>query len=290
MGASAGGDGGAPMGGHFSAFSFVDRITAFEPGRRARGEFVVPAHLPAFPACLAAEAVGQLAAWIAMAQVGFRRRPVAGLAGETRFLGAVTPGARLDLEVELESCDDEAVAYGGSASVGGVWVLELGHCVGPMLPLADFDAPEAVARRFEVLRDSGAPGGGFHGVAPPEFRVLDRRPGECVRAEMQVPAAAPFFADHFPRRPVFPGTLLLDSKIRLAMGLADELSEPGAQPFAPSRVTDVKIRSFIAPGQAVELEAQLARTAGGAEATLTARANGKQIAIGRLELARRESA
>jgi 3-hydroxyacyl-[acyl-carrier-protein] dehydratase len=107
---------------------------------------------------------------------------------------------------------------------------------------------------------------------------------------MQVPAAAPFFADHFPRRPVFPGTLLLDSKIRLAMGLADELSEPGAQPFAPSRVTDVKIRSFIAPGQAVELEAQLARTAGGAEATLTARANGKQIAIGRLELARRESA
>ena len=30
------------MADHFAAFSFVDRITAFEPGTRARGEFGVP--------------------------------------------------------------------------------------------------------------------------------------------------------------------------------------------------------------------------------------------------------
>ncbi len=282
-------DAGAPMAGRFSAFSFVDRITTFEAGRRAKGQFAVPAGLSSFPACLVAEAVGQLAAWVAMAHVGFRRRPVAGLAAETRFVGEVTPGQRLDLEVELESCDDEAVAYGGCARVAGAKVLELSHGVGPMLPLEEFDAPEAVQRQFEVLCAAGAPGGGFGGVAPPELHVIDRQPGERVRAAMQVPAAAPFFADHFPRRAVFPGTLLLDSQIRLARGLVDELPRSGASPLVPARVTDVKIRSFIAPGQAIELEVKLSPGSDVVEATLTARSNGKQIATARLELAPREA-
>lgn len=272
----------------FSAFSFVDRITEFEAGTRAKGEFAVPEGLPSFPACLVAEAVGQLAAWVAMARVGFRRRPVAGLAGETRFLREVKPGQRLDLEVELESCDEEAVAYSGRARVAGTEVLALKHCVGPMLPLEDFDAPEAVQAQFQVLRESGVRGGRFRGIAPPELRVTDRRAGERIRATMQVPAAAPFFADHFPRRAVFPGTLLLDSQIRLARGLADELPRPGASPLVPARVKNVKIRSFIVPGQAIELEAQLSQVGDVVEATLTARSNGKQIATGRLELAPRE--
>jgi len=42
----------------FSAFSFVDRITALEDGRRARGRFAIPAGLPAFSACLVTAAVG----------------------------------------------------------------------------------------------------------------------------------------------------------------------------------------------------------------------------------------
>jgi 3-hydroxymyristoyl/3-hydroxydecanoyl-(acyl carrier protein) dehydratase len=276
------------MAARFSAFSFVDRITEFEAGTRAKGQFAIPAGLPCFPACLVAEAVGQLAAWVAMDHAGFRRRPVAGIAGETRFLGEVKPGERLDLEVEIESCDDEAVAYRGCASVAGAKVLELRHCVGPMLPLEDFDAPDAVQGRLRVLRDGGAPTGGFRGVVPPELVVIDRRPGERVRAALHVPASAPFFADHFPRRAVFPGTLLLDSQIRLARGLADELPRPGASALVPARVRDVKIRSFIAPGQTVELEAQLSRADDVVEATLTARSNGKQIATGRLELAPRE--
>jgi hypothetical protein len=74
------------MSDHFAAFSFVDRITALEPGLRARGTFAIPPHIDAFPSCLMAEAVGQLAAWVAMAHIRFRGRPVAALALETRFL------------------------------------------------------------------------------------------------------------------------------------------------------------------------------------------------------------
>ncbi len=273
------------MAGHFSAFSFVDRITAFDAGTRASGHFTVPPGLPSFPACLVAEAVGQLAAWVAMAHVGFRLRPVAGLAAETRFLGEVKPGERLDLEIEIASCDDDAVAYGGRARVDGATVLELSDCVGPMLPLEDFDAPEAVQGRLQALRDGVAEGGRFRGVALPEPVVIDRRPGERVRAALQVPTAAPFFADHFPRQAVLPGTLLLDSQIRLAVGLAAELRRSGTSPLAPARVTDVKIRSFILPGQELELEAQLSPA--GDVAALTARTAGKQIASARLELAAR---
>src|SRR3990172_3125605 len=98
------------MADRFSAFSFVDRITALEPGRRARGRFAVPAGLSEFSTCLVAEAGGQLAAWVAMAQAEFRRRPVAALSGETRIVGEAAPGEILDLGVEIESCDPDAVA------------------------------------------------------------------------------------------------------------------------------------------------------------------------------------
>src|SRR5262245_48557842 len=104
------------MADHFAAFSFVDRITEYEPGRRARGRYFVPPEIRAFPSCLVAEAVGQLAAWVAMVHIGFRGRPVAALANETRFHADVRPGNTLELAVDIEHCDEHAVAYAGRAS------------------------------------------------------------------------------------------------------------------------------------------------------------------------------
>ena len=50
------------------------------------------------------------------------------------------------------------------------------------------------------------------------------------------PSRAPFFGDHFPRRPVFPGTLLLDRQIELALELAREArAGPGARARARAR-------------------------------------------------------
>ena len=63
---------------HFAAYSFVDRIEAFEPGRGARATFAIPGGLARFPAAFVAEAVGQLAAWVSMEHIDFRGRPVAG--------------------------------------------------------------------------------------------------------------------------------------------------------------------------------------------------------------------
>jgi 3-hydroxymyristoyl/3-hydroxydecanoyl-(acyl carrier protein) dehydratase len=267
----------------FSAFSFVDRITELEPGLRAAGRYAIPGHLPRFPACLVAEAIGQLAAWVAMSQLDFRRRPVAGLAGETLFFGGAAPGQVLDLAVDLATCDEGAVAYGGSASIDGSAVLELRHCLGPMLPMEEFDAPEAVRGDFEVLRGPGAPAARIRVLPEPDVKIIERTPGRSLVAALQVPAAAPFFGDHFPRRPVFPGTLLLDRQIALALELAGEASGAGAK---PARVTDVKMRAFIAPGQDVEIKVELQpQSATTFTASLAARVGGKTVATGRVEIA-----
>lgn len=279
------------MSGHFSAFSFVDRITAFEPGVRARGSFAIPADIASFPACLVAEAVGQLAAWTAMARIEFRGRPVAALASETRFARDVQPGQVLDLTVDIDDCDDAAVAYHGEASVAGVRVIELRDCLGPMLPVADFDDPVAMAARLALLQREGAPPGRFHGV--PLLRATRIAVAEHGVAEgtLQVPAEAAFFADHFPRRPVFPATLLLDAQLALAQAMLAESGHGDARaPLAPTRMMRVKVRSFTPPGAALQLRAALRPDSTQGETLmvdLTASADGRPVATARAEFAAR---
>ena len=273
------------MGDHFAAFTFVDRITEFAPGTRARGLFSIPGGIHEFPSCLVAEAVGQLAAWVAMNQVDYRGRPVAALATETRFYGDVQPGDTLELGVDIEDCDDDAVAYGGWARVNGARVIELFHCLGPMLPLENFDSPDALRKHFEVLRGGGSPEGRFEGVEAPAAVVTEHVPGRSARASLHVPTHARFFADHFPRNPVFPATLLLDSQIRLAKKLAAETF--GAN-VVPVRMTHVKMRSFITPGQQVEIEAKLTpQDVSAGRIGLRANVDGKTVATARVEFAAR---
>jgi 3-hydroxymyristoyl/3-hydroxydecanoyl-(acyl carrier protein) dehydratase len=282
---------------HFAAFSFVDRITEFVPGKRARGIFHVPADVASFPACLVAEAVGQLAAWVSMEHIDYRGRPVAALAFETRFLHAVAPGDELQLNVEIDDVDDDAVSYRGWADVNGTRVIELNDCLGPMLPVADFDAPEALRERFALLRGAGASPDRFHGVVEPAATLVEHVPGESMRATMQIPTSAPFFADHFPRRPVFPATLLLNAQIGLASTLAHEaLARMRAREdyvgrvlprLTPTRMTHVKMRAFIVPGQVVDSRGEVTGTADGVtRIALSARdGDGKTIATARVEFA-----
>jgi 3-hydroxymyristoyl/3-hydroxydecanoyl-(acyl carrier protein) dehydratase len=274
------------MSDHFAAFSFVDRITEYEPGRRARGRYAIPAGISMFPSCLVAEAVGQLAAWVAMAHIDFRGRPVAALANETRFRSDVAPGDTLDLAVDIESCDDHAVAYAGRARVDGRDVIELVDCLGPMLPVEEFDSPDAMAARFEQIRGEGAPPGRFQGVDAPRVVRTSGVAGASASATLHVPEAARFFGDHFPRRPVFPATLLLDAQIRLALAVAAESTfwPAGTMP-APFRMTHVKMRSFIPPGALLDIGVELTPVdAGNAKVRLSAQLDGKTAATARLEL------
>jgi 3-hydroxymyristoyl/3-hydroxydecanoyl-(acyl carrier protein) dehydratase len=79
-----------------------------------------------------------------------------------------------------------------------------------------------------------------------------------MSATLAVPAAAPFFLDHFPRRPVFPGTLQMQANLELVSWLAAELAPPSnGTAWKPQTISDVKLRTFIAPNDHLELEAKL---------------------------------
>jgi 3-hydroxymyristoyl/3-hydroxydecanoyl-(acyl carrier protein) dehydratase len=244
------------MDSHFRAFSFVDRITRLGPGDSIRGQYTIPPTLDAFPASLVAEAVGQLAAWAAMATVRCSHRPVAGIAGTIELLSAVHPGQVLDLAAELESVDTETVGYGGSAHADGIPVIRLLDCVGPMLPVEDFDDPQSVRDRLPFLRTVGAAPGGFDGLPALALDPCGGERDRVARARLHVPAAAPFFADHFPRRPVFPGTLLMHASLQAAALLATPATSANGGAWMPRTVSDVKLRTFISPGETLSLEAR----------------------------------
>jgi 3-hydroxymyristoyl/3-hydroxydecanoyl-(acyl carrier protein) dehydratase len=247
---------------HFRAFSFVDRITAIEPGARISGSYTIPAGLAEFPMSLVAEATGQLAAWSAMAKIDFSHRPVAGLAGRVELLREVRPGDTLELSAELENADTSDVAYGGCASVNGEPVLRLHHCMGPMVPIGEFDDPDLLRVRLALLRGEGAVPDAFTGV--PAFSLdglaVEEGPQMKARAKLQVPAQAAFFGDHFPKRPVFPGTLLMNMNLKLVTALAARLST--TRRWTPRAVVDMKLRDFIPPGELLNIEAKVMRHEG----------------------------
>jgi len=243
---------------HFRAFSFVDRITRLEPGVSAWGHYAVPAGVASFPISLAAEAVGQLAAWAAMAALDFQVRPVAGIAGRVGLFAPVQPGVGLELLADLKTVESDAVAYGGEVRIDGQTVVQLEDCVGPMVSVSEFDDPLAVRSRFELLRTNGATPGAFEGVAAIPLNRTGGERGHSSSARLEVPAVAPFFGDHFPRRPVFPGTLQMQANLELVSWLAAELMPPTpGVAWKPTALTDVKLRAFIAPKDTLELEAKV---------------------------------
>jgi 3-hydroxymyristoyl/3-hydroxydecanoyl-(acyl carrier protein) dehydratase len=248
---------------HFRAFSFVDRIDSVEPGVSAAGSYLIPAGVEGFSSSLVAESTGQLAAWSAVAKVDFAARPLAGIAGLVEMLAPVKPGDRLELAIRIESVDEDAIAYAGTASVGGRTVLRLQDCVGPMLPAGDFDDPQALRERFERLCGDGAEEGAFGGLPVLALDELVVEAGESARAGLQVPEEAPFFEDHFPRRAVFPGSLLMQCNLELVNRLSAGLPLPaGSAGWALVSVSNMKLRAFIPKGERLELEAKLLECAG----------------------------
>lgn len=244
----------------FRAFSFVDRILDDETGVRIVGEYQIPESIERFPLALVSESIGQCAAMSAMRAVGFRFRPVAGIAGGVDFEGEAKPGDTLRLEATLAKADEEAVEYDGLATIEGVPVVRLRDCLGPMVPMEDFDDPDAVGQRYELLAGRGAQPGVFGGVPFLAWETTNLTPGERIEGSFEVPSEAEFFGDHFPRSPVFPGTLLMDAKLRFVAELATTF--PGEGTWQAQSMSDVKLRAFMPPGEMLALEAETEQIAG----------------------------
>jgi 3-hydroxymyristoyl/3-hydroxydecanoyl-(acyl carrier protein) dehydratase len=245
------------MNDHFHAFSFVDRITSIDPGVRISGTYTIPADV-CFPMMLVAEAIGQCSAWMGMPALDFKYRPVAGIVARYEQYSHVKPGQVLELSGELIEVTPETLAYNGTASVDGVLVARMERSIAPMLPMEEFDDPAAVLARFELLCGEGARAGGFRGVPLIPMEVMEQKKGVSKKASLSVPGAASFFGDHFPRRPVFPGALLMGKTFEMVNSLLAEVPPSGSNGVWRLRtVQNTKFRSFTPPDSTLECEARI---------------------------------
>ena len=87
-------------------------------------------------------------------------------------------------------------------------------------------------------------------------RVTELEPGRRIVAHKALSLAEEYLADHFPRFPVLPGVLMLESMVQTSAWLVRVTYD-----FAPSLIVlkearNVTYKSFVAPGQVLTIEAE----------------------------------
>lgn len=288
-------------------FHFVDQILSLDPGRHAVGvKHVTEADVflrrragagPILRPCIVGEALGQLGAWVVMQANGFTLRPVAGIARDVRLLGTAAPGDEIRLDTTIDAMNDGTVAYHAVATVRGSEVVVLEEGLGPLLPLEDFDDPQELRGRLARIR-AGSAGAPAAAVA----RAADG-PGSCFELdEVRVAAGGaeataqkciapdwPFFADHFPRKPVFPLTLLLEGLFGLGERLLAAAGAAADGPLLPVCVRRVKMNRFVEPGSVVQVRAEVReRDARQARLVFRCVVDGERVCLAEADYARTE--
>ena len=236
-------------------FSFVDQVLSIEGGC-IHGRFSVPENFGGAPRWMLVEAIGQLAGWLAMANSDFVSRPVGATVGaldldaDCRF-----PQGILRLAATIERTDRRAILYRGEVSSGGRAVASMRRCIGPLLPIEQFEDPQETRKRFRSLRGDTALALWSADIPLPRSEPANAHlndDGSAV-ATFQIADDAALFTDHFPRKPVVPASLLIDAMCRLGAIAAHGHTEPANGAGSFTRVRRVKVRHFTKPGEIVQI-------------------------------------
>lgn len=93
-------------------------------------------------------------------------------------------------------------------------------------------------------------------------RVLELHPGERIRAMKNVTVNEPFFAGHFPNRPVMPGVLILEALAQASAYLAARTEDAPVQSnriYLFAGVDKVRFKKLVEPGDTLVIDAQFMR-------------------------------
>ena len=93
------------------------------------------------------------------------------------------------------------------------------------------------------------------------FQLIDRivdidLAERTIRTEATVPLTSTIFEGHFPGHPLMPGVLLIEAMAQSAGWLVIAAMRFTRMPFLAA-VKDAKLRTFVTPGQALALNAEL---------------------------------
>src|SRR5215471_951870 len=88
-------------------------------------------------------------------------------------------------------------------------------------------------------------------------RIVDLDLGaKTIRTEARVPTESTIFEGHFPGYPLMPGVLLIEAMAQTSGWLVIAATKFTRMPFFAA-LKEAKLRSFVTPGQALSLSAQL---------------------------------
>jgi 3-hydroxyacyl-[acyl-carrier-protein] dehydratase len=117
--------------------------------------------------------------------------------------------------------------------------------------------------------------------------VVELSPGKFGAARWCLDGSEPFFAGHFPGRPIVPGVLISESLAQLAglVVFAEEPDQAKGNPAVLSHV-DMRYTSTVAPPVTIELHASVTRSLDNIHLfSVQAMVGGQVVARGELSLA-----
>ena len=87
----------------------------------------------------------------------------------------------------------------------------------------------------------------------------------CIKTEKQIQADEPFFAGHFPGRPIMPGVLICEAVFQSSSILMSKRAgAPSDDKRIPliTRISNVKLKRIVLPGDLMEVEVKLIEVVG----------------------------
>lgn len=99
------------------------------------------------------------------------------------------------------------------------------------------------------------------------FQLVDRIAAldlaeRSIKVEAEVPLSSTIFEGHFPGRPLMPGVLLIEAMAQTSGWLLMALMNFERMPFLAA-VKDAKMRSFVTPGEKLEITAKVTHEGSG---------------------------
>jgi 3-hydroxyacyl-[acyl-carrier-protein] dehydratase len=285
-------------------FLMIDTICSLQPGTSACGikniswddDFLLEVFpgAPVFSSVIAAEAAAQLVSWIIVQARDFTVKPVITIVDSYACTGHIRPGDRLEVTGAIEQLSQESALAHGEVFLNGKTIIALNHAVAYLYPLHELDAPERARHQFALLHKEGYPLPRVPGSAatreqiplrPRQWidRIIATGAPDRLGGLKNITATEDFFNDHFPRKPILPGVMILESLASLGAELTRRaLAARGIVDRQPvlKMCTKVKFRTFIQPGDQMVMQASLLDLSGEeSRISLEATVNGKPAAM-----------
>ncbi len=265
-------------------FLFVDRICALEKGKRVRAiknisgeegflEEVFPG-LPVLSPVIAAEAAAQALSWLIVEARDFTVKPLITVLEDYVCHKHVQPGDQIAMEGEVESLQRESALARARILINDTPAIEINHGVCYLFPLAELQDPAEARQQFQSLcekagqmehrttprsplvRDDAAPRRQYSGID----RIVSYEAQQRIVGLKNITTTADYFRDHFPRKPLLPGVVIMDALLdcaRILINHALRTHGCDTKQAVLSRAQKVKFRRFVQPGDQLVLQAAM---------------------------------